>query len=700
MLPNGSDPRTARFSPPKIPPGCTISAVDVEYLKVRGVSRTTAEAAGWYTATKPSHVPAVFSARQKKNVPALIAPHLSPAGVVGWQKRDHHPGKDRKGRVMKWVSPPGERAATVMSVHPWTLEEATSGTEPLWLPEGLTRGHALAVLGIPALTYAGCWSWQIAGEALACFDSVNLAGRLVLDVPDADYRTNENVQKALAKRVAFLEGRGARVLVVSVPEVDGDPNAGLDDYIAAGGDPLELAKTARPYEPADVGRERLSRDERLRRLVAAKRREVEDLPARKVAECNAVKLARWLLEDPAPAHGKLTTRGVRVHPSYSQMAEGIRVGSLQTVSKALDRLEDAGFLVRERGERKEGRAASYVLQDPSGGGVAQGVDKGEQRAARKEGQEHKSNAPVDETPLIQRESHASVHSTPVGGAGEKFPPLRSSKLVHTYGMREGRRVVIHSDYFKRYGPKREEIIRHVLGAGCVRTCELRDKFGARGTGPARFFRTWIELIVKDGVFRGDLESVEMAPGWREALEGVRERTDEPKDNRLQTAKFKDRRLAYRNRDRTPADPTPQLMGKERVRKITARMREREIRPALAFVKKTLEPLPWMRLGLLAALWREEGGDAFYLRLAMRRLGCRWRRHTDHPDEVFVYPPDEWPGDPEGPAEVVPMRPQEAHAGPRRTAPKVEGVHVHGPECSCWICEDEPDKASDRIGASA
>jgi hypothetical protein len=39
------------------------------------------------------------------------------------------------------------------------------------------------------VSYAGCYAWKQDGEPLRCWDYVNLNGRLVLDVSDADYRT-------------------------------------------------------------------------------------------------------------------------------------------------------------------------------------------------------------------------------------------------------------------------------------------------------------------------------------------------------------------------------------------------------------------------------------------------------------------------------------------------------------------------------
>ena len=51
------------------------------------------------------------------------------------------------------------------------------------------------------------------------------------------------------------------------------------------------------------------------------------------------------------------------------MAEGIRVGSYKTVSKTLDHLEALEVLERVPGPRGRGKAARYLLLDPSPGGA-------------------------------------------------------------------------------------------------------------------------------------------------------------------------------------------------------------------------------------------------------------------------------------------------------------------------------------------
>jgi hypothetical protein len=644
----------------RAPDGATLAKHHAEYLEARGVTPEAARAAGYWTARRPSEIPRAFTSHQRRRTPTLIAPHLSPDGAsVGWQKHDDTPYRDESGKPVKWASPPGDRARTVLSVHPWSADEVRRGTGPLWVCEGLTRGHALAPLGIPAVTYPGCYSWQKGGAPLEDWEHINLYGRLVYDVPDADYRTNENVQKALAARVRYLESRGARVLVVSVPEVNGDSHAGLDDYMAAGGDPEALAREARPFVPVATGRERLKKDDQLRRGVAVLRRGMGALESRKARECSALAVARYMVEVAAPAHGKPSEAeaGIKVRPSLRQIAAGVRVG-LGTASRALAHLEleEVGFL--KTLEPAQGRAATqYLLCYPSGGGREVVEHKREQGGAGKESQERGKEG----TPLSKRDSSSSVpqprgveaqkSATTIGrsssdnGSAPKtveVPALRNSKLVHTWARKNGRRVVVCSDYFRRYGKKREAIIRYTLAHGDPDEAEIHEKFGSRSSRLRDFRRTWIKPMLDDGVLVTDGGSILPAPDWPEALERVRERTDEEQDNRLQDAKYANQRTAYRRAKDNPTEPTPELAGAQRVAEIVAAREEdqAELRceeqrrkvgmTAEVFLADALRDASGFGWRELRALWTAKGGRTEDLRRAVKSPYQFRREHDDGP----------------------------------------------------------------------
>jgi len=593
------------------------------------------------------------------------------------------------------------------------LDEVRCGTAPLWLCEGLTRGHALAGLGIPAVTYPGCYAWQKDGEPLECWRHVNLAGRLVYDVPDADSRTNANVQEAQARRVDYLESRGARVLVVTIPEVNGDPEAGLDDYLAAGGDPEALVRDARPFVPVDVGRERLKRDEALRCGLGILRLSIGALESRKARECSAVAVARYMVEESATKHGKPLEAGIKVRPSIRQIAAGVRVG-LGTVSRALEYLEgEAGFL--KTVEPAQGtKAASYLLLYPSGGGSEVAEHMREQGGAGKEGQEHKGQ---EETSLSQRGSSPSVPQ-PRGvvksaSGPQKVPALRNSKLVHTWGRKDGRRVVVDSDYFRRYGKKREAMVRYVLELGGADETEIHEKFGSRSSRLRDFRRTWITPIVEDGVWVADGGSILPAPDWPEALERVRARTNEDEDNRLQSAKYARQRQEYRDYlerrrrgEDLKADPTPELQGKEHTAEILERNtpewerqrieREREKvgTTAAAFVADALEGITAVRYHELRQRWTAMGGKGEDLRRAATRSPFRLTRDAD--GWLYVYPSSVPTPEREKPATVAVLHEGDTASVavpdpvPVRALPeKVDGVYQHGPECACVWCDGPP-----------
>jgi hypothetical protein len=689
------------------PEGATLSEHDVRYLADRGVDLRTAQAANYWSATRPSEVPDVYSAYFRRQAPALIAPHYSPDGrTVSFQMHPRRPRPDSRGRIQKWVSPKAEAAPVILSCHPWTADEVRNGDSPLWACEGLTRGHALAPLGIPAVTYAGCWSWQQGGKSLECWQHTNLAGRLVYLVPDADHTIKENVQKALAAQVAYLESEGATVLLVRVPEVNGDPDAGLDDYIAAADDPAAaveaLKRDARPFVPADVGSERMARSEELQRFVPAKLEEVEALPASGRADCNALKLARYLAGASAPDHGKPKARGVEVHPSFPQMAEAIRVGSYQTVRNALDRLEALGFMEQLRKPRRDRQANSYLLLYPSGGGSAQSVNI-EGRGV--EGEESQEQRGKERLSRYKRESSLCLHSTHIGvksaGEDEKVPALRNSKLVHTYIPKKGRPrgEVVHSDYFKRYGAKGEEILRYVLRWGRPDGAELHERFGSKTSRPGRFFRTWVQPMINDGVLTGDRGGVEMAPDWGRALERVRARTGEEEDNRRQSEKYAERRRRYLERlgaekrgAISPPERTPDLVGPERVREIVeaaerrdqaARVEEQRRKVGTTpetFLADALEGNAGFGWRELRALWIAKGGKPEDLRRAVKDP-YRFQREYDG-GPLYVERIGSAPEQKHEPAPIAVLR----EPVPPKMPERVDGIYQHGPLCDCQWCD--------------
>ena len=160
------------------------------------------------------------------------------------------------------------------------------------------------------------------------------------------------------------------------------------------------------------------------------------------------------------------------------------------------------------------------------------------------------------------------------------------------------------------------------------------------------------LTIDDGV-------VSLTSDWLDRLEEVRERGEELAADEQAKKDRKRRSLAYR-------DHLERKLGKSRASKPSAasvaaikRSREskaaglaaiqeraaaaaktEEMRKAEAFVRDRLRSLERIRLELLQDVWRDEGGDAQTIPLAVETLGYRVERLAEFDNEPFVFAPVE------------------------------------------------------------
>jgi hypothetical protein len=275
--------------------------------------------------------------------------------------------------------------------------------------------------------------------------------------------------------------------------------------------------------------------------------------------------------------------------------------------------------------------------------------------------------------------------------------------VHTFVWNKGKRVVVHTDYFKRYGSKREEILRHTLKYSRTDVPVLNEYFGSKTSKPGRFFKTWVKPMIDDGVLAGDRGSVEPAEDWQGALEVVRQRTEEPQDNAAQSRKYAERRKAYRERakaeergDAPKPEPTPGLAGEERVAEMVAKAEERDKAARLeeqrrkvgmtaeVFLADTLQGISGFGWRELRALWMAKGGKSEDLCRAVKHP-YRFRREHDtgplYVERVGAAPePDPW----RDPAPVTVLRETETHTKPETESPP-EDWRSHPLACPCDDC---------------
>ncbi len=341
------------------------STLSLEHRKIlegeSGISDKAIAARGYRTAARRADVPDVFPEWQRRL--GLVIPIYSPDGVTrSFQLKPRKPIRRKSGDGPKYEMPYG--ASVTLDVNPLMLEEVRYGTSELWVTEGCKKVDALASWGIPAVGGMGVYMFAVpvtkGTVPLPCWRYVRLKGRTVIIAFDADAKTNAVVQEALRRLVVMLEKLGAKVLVVYVPPVNGDGKAGVDDYKAAGGTVEELRLMASPYKPADIARERMSSDERLKALIEDLRRRFWDFEWKGMGGHSARDVYKELV-DAAGRSGKPCENGVRVTISRRTLAELAQVSG-RTLGKAIERLEEAGLAWRDNEGRKVEKAGAFVLR--------------------------------------------------------------------------------------------------------------------------------------------------------------------------------------------------------------------------------------------------------------------------------------------------------------------------------------------------
>jgi hypothetical protein len=197
------------------PPGTKLSAEHRrDHIKASSISDAVTEGRGYWTASSRAGVPDIFPNYQRRR--GLVIPTYSPSGSTSYQLRPDAPRK-RNGKVRRYEQPAG--VGCILDVHPYNMEAIRDPGVRLWVTEGCKKGDSLTSRGECAISLSGVWNWQRDGEPLPCWEHVALDGREVYVVFDSDVTTKAEVQLALERLVAFLEGRGATVRVVYLPGV-------------------------------------------------------------------------------------------------------------------------------------------------------------------------------------------------------------------------------------------------------------------------------------------------------------------------------------------------------------------------------------------------------------------------------------------------------------------------------------------------
>lgn len=174
-----------------------------------------------------------FSTAQQR-VPGILIPLWGVNGkLVGHQYRPDNPRLDQRGRSVKYESPRG--ATNHLDCPRRSQGKLGDPAFPLWVTEGSKKSDALASRGACAISVTGVWGFKgknaLGGTTfLADWDYIALNGRTVYLAFDSDIITKEPVKKALSRLIEHLSRRGAKVLVVHLPQ-EGSGKVGIDDYL-------------------------------------------------------------------------------------------------------------------------------------------------------------------------------------------------------------------------------------------------------------------------------------------------------------------------------------------------------------------------------------------------------------------------------------------------------------------------------------
>jgi hypothetical protein len=610
-------------------------------------------ARGYRTIRHRSEVPDEFPDWQRRL--GLLVPTHSPDGQTkGHQLKPNKPIRRKHGSAPKYET--AEGTTITLDVNPLMLEAVQHGDGDLWITEGCKKVDSLASRGEPAVGFIGVWNMAVPKTngtvPLPCWQNVRLRGRRAIIVFDADARTNPGVQEALRRAVMMLESLGAIVLVVYLPAVNGDGKAGVDDFLADGGTVAELRLMAAPYQPLDVGAERMSGDEKLRAALEELRAAWWDTPwnqivgagdkphwmrsytVRDVEEAMLRLAARW---------GKVTPQGVRFTAGLRTITDEAGKGKPAT-GKAIRHLEAEGRLLihKPEGGRK---ARSYTLL----AGRAHRYHKGGQGGAGVE----------NVTPELQV-------CDPCGNGlrAPDVPRLRwSAPAQHKRVVRRKQRVagrvrtvslVVGEDRPRivRLDPRRGAIVDYLEASGgraiLQELCEMLNVERSRDLR-----RRLLPMLEETGIIECEGDVVSLTAAWAERLEEERRRAGEIEAQERQKARHDEERRQHReNGPEPPAEKPPHLMGPQKVEEIVRERANEDLEARIedqrrkvgvtaeTFVFDKLKALGQIRLALLMEVYEDAGGDPWDIPPAVRRMGCHVERLPEYENRQFVFPPSE------------------------------------------------------------
>jgi hypothetical protein len=474
---------------------------------------------------------------------------------------------------------------------------------------------------------------------------------------DSDCMTKAGVQEALTALVAALKDRGAVVKVIYLPDAGDGTKQGVDDYLAseAGGTVREMFMLAREFEPADVGRIRLSRDQKLRAAVGYLWRQWREgdwmgfVGAADKGNWQRGHTARDAMEaliELATSSGEVDGRGVVIRVGLRQLSR-LAAKSAPSVGDAMKHLEADGQLEilppEDRSKARRYRllvpsAALYSMESRHAAGTE--LEDGDRRC---KGLRYPS------APRLRWSS-----------------PAQLGRLVRTVEGATGRTVTEavgenifvppdHRPYGKRLGPHRGAVLDTLEASGgemhLKDLCEMLHR-----KRPWDVRRRILKPLEKAGIIECESDVIRLVGGWLARLDERRESDGEIEQAERQAKKHRRQSERYRVFLEREKNGTPEASAAAvrrshdlRDRRMREAREEEERRRApvspalLEFVARLVRQNGRLRMGLLRGIATEEGHHFIHVPRAVEELGLHVERLAEFDNEPFVFAPSEAEG---------------------------------------------------------
>jgi hypothetical protein len=528
-------------------------------------------------------LPEGFSWRQKKRAPGILFAIHRPNGERSYSFRPDEPDPEKPGRKYEQPSKYYGGPGNVLDVHPSLRHLIADKSVPVIFVEGIKKADAITTAaraaGVEVLVVAisGVWNWMADKEPIPDMLDIPVEGRKATICFDSDKLHNPDVQDAERRLSEHLAGRGAEVWSAYLPDKADGSKMGADDFFVFGGTFSELRLLTRRYDPADVVRVRLSRDERLELALADLERTFWGFEWKGMGGHSARDALKVAL-DVAAESGKLHKDGVRIIIAQRRWARLAKV-SIRTLGKALDRLEEWGFGYRDNEGRKLEKPGAFVLRASVG-------QYGE-----------RDTATGQATQPLQT-SHRGVLHLRASRLRWSDPGRKPRRGVvkETRKVRQGTRIPTR-DPIKRLGKIRGAMIDALdANAGELELVELasilhkkrpRDLVRCKTRGSKSGRNGPAIMLLQAGIVEWACEVgtrwevLRLTPNWLKALENARRLGEEIEAEERDQERHRRQSEAFRRRHETKADREPAEDEMRTTREGGADRRRRAIEAAIA-----------------------------------------------------------------------------------------------------------------------